>query len=136
MERLSFSWASAIKPPGSICKHGDKRLACQPFAPATAQFGVQREFPQRLSAIFGRRGLAAGAVACYPVPVSPGGSWSRKRPSFLSEALLAAFDTNDRINHYLIENLPAEAWRASLLLAKAATLLPSSRTCTTSAACG
>jgi uncharacterized damage-inducible protein DinB len=31
---------------------------------------------------------------------------------FLPEALLAAFDTNDRINQYLIENLPAEAWRA------------------------
>ncbi len=30
----------------------------------------------------------------------------------LSEALLAAFDTNDRINHYLLENLPATAWRA------------------------
>jgi len=30
----------------------------------------------------------------------------------LSEALLAAFDTNNRINRYLIENLPAEAWRA------------------------
>jgi len=28
------------------------------------------------------------------------------------EALLTAFDTNDRINQYMIENLPAEAWRA------------------------
>jgi len=28
------------------------------------------------------------------------------------EALLTAFDTNDRINRYMIENLPAEAWRA------------------------
>ena len=28
------------------------------------------------------------------------------------QALLASFDTNDRINHYMIENLPAEAWRA------------------------
>ena len=27
-------------------------------------------------------------------------------PFQLSEALLAAFDTNDRINQYLIENLP------------------------------
>lgn len=34
------------------------------------------------------------------------------KPFVLPEALLAAFDTNDRINHYLIENLPAEAWRA------------------------
>ena len=33
-------------------------------------------------------------------------------PLVLSEALLAAFDTNDRINQYLIDNLPAEAWRA------------------------
>jgi uncharacterized damage-inducible protein DinB len=31
---------------------------------------------------------------------------------FLAEALLAAFDTNDNINQYLIENLPREAWRA------------------------
>jgi len=34
------------------------------------------------------------------------------KPFVLADALLAAFDTNDRINHYLIENLPAEAWRA------------------------
>jgi uncharacterized damage-inducible protein DinB len=33
-------------------------------------------------------------------------------PFVLSEALLSAFDTNDRINQYLLENLPAEAWRA------------------------
>jgi len=30
----------------------------------------------------------------------------------LSEALLLAFDTNDRINQYLLDNLSAEAWRA------------------------
>jgi uncharacterized damage-inducible protein DinB len=30
----------------------------------------------------------------------------------LSQALLISFDTNDRINHYMIENLPADAWRA------------------------
>jgi len=30
----------------------------------------------------------------------------------LPEALLNAFDTNDRINQYMIENLPSEAWRA------------------------
>ena len=29
-----------------------------------------------------------------------------------AEALLTAFETNERINQYLIENLPAEAWRA------------------------
>jgi uncharacterized damage-inducible protein DinB len=29
----------------------------------------------------------------------------------LPQALLAAFDTNDRINLYMIENLAAEAWR-------------------------
>jgi uncharacterized damage-inducible protein DinB len=33
-------------------------------------------------------------------------------PFILSEALLSAFDTNDRINQYLLENLPAEAWCA------------------------
>ena len=30
----------------------------------------------------------------------------------LPQSLLHAFDTNDRINQYLLENLPAEAWRA------------------------
>ena len=30
----------------------------------------------------------------------------------VNEALLIAYDTNDRINQYLIENLPPEAWRA------------------------
>lgn len=30
----------------------------------------------------------------------------------LPEALLTAYDTNDRINQYLIANLPTEAWRA------------------------
>jgi uncharacterized damage-inducible protein DinB len=30
----------------------------------------------------------------------------------LPQALLTSFDTNDRINQYLIENLPTEAWRA------------------------
>jgi uncharacterized damage-inducible protein DinB len=30
----------------------------------------------------------------------------------LHQALLTSFDTNDRINHYMIENLPTEAWRA------------------------
>ena len=30
----------------------------------------------------------------------------------LPEALLNAFSTNDRINHYLIGNLPPEAWNA------------------------
>jgi uncharacterized damage-inducible protein DinB len=33
-------------------------------------------------------------------------------PFVLSEPLLNAFDTNDRINQYLLDNLPAEAWRA------------------------
>lgn len=33
-------------------------------------------------------------------------------PFVLSEALLSAFDTNDRINQYLLDHLPAEAWRA------------------------
>jgi len=30
----------------------------------------------------------------------------------VQNALLTAFDTNDRINQYMIENLPADAWRA------------------------
>ncbi len=34
------------------------------------------------------------------------------KPFVLADAVLAAFDTNDRINQYLIENLPEEAWRA------------------------
>jgi uncharacterized damage-inducible protein DinB len=33
-------------------------------------------------------------------------------PFALAEALLSAFDTNDRINQYLLDSLPAEAWRA------------------------
>ena len=33
-------------------------------------------------------------------------------PFVLADALLSAFDTNDRINQYLLENLPADAWRA------------------------
>jgi uncharacterized damage-inducible protein DinB len=33
-------------------------------------------------------------------------------PFVLAEAVLAAFDINDRINQYLLDNLPAEAWRA------------------------
>jgi len=38
---------------------------------------------------------------------------TKSAPAFcLPDALLTAFDTNDRINQYLIENLPAEAWRA------------------------
>ena len=34
------------------------------------------------------------------------------KPFVFSDALLSAFDTNDRISQYLIENLPVEAWRA------------------------
>ena len=30
----------------------------------------------------------------------------------LAESILNAFDTNDRINQYMIENLPREAWTA------------------------
>jgi uncharacterized damage-inducible protein DinB len=33
-------------------------------------------------------------------------------PFSLQESILHAFDTNDAINHYLLENLPAAAWRA------------------------
>jgi uncharacterized damage-inducible protein DinB len=33
-------------------------------------------------------------------------------PFVLADALLAAFDTSERINHYLLESLPEAAWRA------------------------
>jgi uncharacterized damage-inducible protein DinB len=33
-------------------------------------------------------------------------------PFVLAEALLSAFDTNDRINQYLLDSLPTESWRA------------------------
>ena len=33
-------------------------------------------------------------------------------PFALPQAMLTAFDTNNRINQYMIENLPSEAWRA------------------------
>lgn len=33
-------------------------------------------------------------------------------PFVLAQALLEAFDTNDRINQYLLDSLPADAWRA------------------------
>ena len=33
-------------------------------------------------------------------------------PFVLADALLSAFDTNDRINQYLLDSLPAEAWLA------------------------
>jgi uncharacterized damage-inducible protein DinB len=33
-------------------------------------------------------------------------------PFSLPQALLTAFDTNDRVNQYLIDNLPSAAWRA------------------------
>jgi uncharacterized damage-inducible protein DinB len=33
-------------------------------------------------------------------------------PFVVAEALLSAFDTNDRINQYLLDSLPAAAWRA------------------------
>ena len=37
---------------------------------------------------------------------------SSTSPFVASNAMLNAFDINDRINPYLIENLPREAWRA------------------------
>src|SRR5262249_39442089 len=43
----------------------------------------------------------------------PGDHMPKAATSFLlSEALLTSFDTNDRINQYLIESLPAESWRS------------------------
>jgi len=35
------------------------------------------------------------------------------KPFSVAEGLLNAFDTNERINQYLLANLPAEAWRAA-----------------------
>ncbi len=40
----------------------------------------------------------------------------------LSQALLTSFDTNDRINRYMIENLPTEAWCAEPPAAKGRTI--------------
>jgi uncharacterized damage-inducible protein DinB len=40
----------------------------------------------------------------------------------LPAALLNAFNTNNRINHYLIDNLPAEAWRAKPVDGKGRTI--------------
>jgi uncharacterized damage-inducible protein DinB len=40
----------------------------------------------------------------------------------LSAALLSAFDTNNRINAYMIENLPPEAWEAKLPYGKGRTI--------------
>ena len=34
------------------------------------------------------------------------------KPFVVAEALVAAFDTNDRINQYMLDHLPAESWRA------------------------
>jgi hypothetical protein len=61
-----------------------------------------------------------------------GGEILPKKPSItLPEALLAAFDTNDRINHYLIENLPSTHGEPNCPPARAETLLPSLLTCIT-----
>ena len=40
----------------------------------------------------------------------------------LPQALLASFDTNNRINQYMIENLPSEAWRAEPTRGKGRTI--------------
>lgn len=40
----------------------------------------------------------------------------------LTEASLTAYDTNDRINQYMIENLPPEAWRAEAMDGKGRTI--------------
>ena len=44
-----------------------------------------------------------------PDPPNPSRKYAGKVPP---EALLDAFDTNNRINLYLIQNLPSEAWRS------------------------
>ncbi len=40
----------------------------------------------------------------------------------LPQASLTSFDTNERINQYLLENLPAQAWRAEPLDGKGRTI--------------
>ena len=46
------------------------------------------------------------------MPKAPTKSAGEPYSAQLPRALLNAFDTNNRINQYLIENLPAEAWNA------------------------
>ena len=46
----------------------------------------------------------------------------------LPAALLNAFNTNNRINHYLIDHLPAAAWKASPPEGKARTAPQALRT--------
>ena len=40
----------------------------------------------------------------------------------LPQALLTSFDTNDRINQYMLENLPADAWKAEPVGGKGRTI--------------
>jgi uncharacterized damage-inducible protein DinB len=52
-------------------------------------------------------------TAMTKAPKPPSAGVLRGSQSFdLEAALLTAFDTNNRINQYLIDNLPAEAWDA------------------------
>jgi len=46
------------------------------------------------------------------MPKAPTKSAHEPYATQLPRALLSAFDTNNRINQYLIENLPAKAWSA------------------------
>ena len=58
---------------------------------------------------------------------------TESKPFVLADALLAAYDTNESINRYLIENLSEEAWRAEHPTAKDGRLPRWSPTCITSA---
>jgi len=54
-------------------------------------------------------------------PSEPG-SAEKTYSTQVALSLLNAFDTNDRINHYLIDNLPDAAWRAKPLDGKGRTI--------------
>ena len=66
------------------------------FAPPDSRFDFTQGRLRAPSPRDSRRSMPKAALAAFS----------------LSEALLTAYDTNDRINQYMIENLPAEAWRA------------------------
>jgi uncharacterized damage-inducible protein DinB len=59
------------------------------------------------------------------MPKNPPPNATAAAPSYVAQlpaALLNAFKTNDRINHYLIDNLPPEAWSAKPVDGKGRTI--------------
>ena len=68
----------------------------------------------RRPAATGRRARAAQPVPAADPAIPTAAPAARTAPDFaLDAALLRAFDTNDRINRYLVEHLDDEAWRAA-----------------------